>query len=70
MQYRGAKNRSRLKIGPGIYVESLPNAPTYLFYASYVEPVVKKRPEASKTILAINHYNDHSQRSQPWHRNV
>jgi hypothetical protein len=38
----GAKNRSRLKIGPGIYVESVPSAPTNLFYTTYVEPVVEK----------------------------
>jgi hypothetical protein len=38
-QATGAINRTRVIIGPGIYVESLPSAPTY---ATYVEPVVEK----------------------------
>jgi hypothetical protein len=34
--FAGAINRTRVIIGAGIYVESLPSAPIDLFYAIYI----------------------------------
>jgi hypothetical protein len=67
----GAKNRSRLKMGPGVCVESAPSAPAKLLHATCSEPAVEKEARSIQNDPCDQpRWIDRSQRSQAQHGKV